>query len=107
MSVTRNKTITGLQGGQRMRVQRIRKTDRAYQIKAFKDTGTTPTKLSTSIGFTTGIPPHTHTITITNQPTSNFNQLTSVNYGHNHIVLYENGQLVVKDVLDHDHTIIV
>ena len=107
MSVTRNKTIAGLQGGQRMRVQRIRKTDRAYQIKAFKNTGTTPTKLSTSIGFTPGIPPHTHDITITNQPTSNFNQLTSVNQGHNHIVIYENGQLIVKDVLGHDHKIII
>ena len=105
LGVTRNNTIVGLQGGQKMRVQRIRKTDPAYQIRVFKDTSMFPSKLNTSIGMAIGIPPHTHEIVVSEKvlSTTQINQTTSVMQGHNHPIV--NGQ--VMEVLGHTHQIIL
>lgn len=105
MSVTRNNTVTSLQGGQKMRVQRIRKYDPAYQIRIFRDSSMFPSKLNTTIGMTTGIAPHTHEIVINEKVTSitQINQLTGIMQGHNHEVV--NGQ--VMPILGHTHSIIL
>lgn len=105
MSVTRNNTITSLQGGQKLRVQRIRKTDVAYQIRVFKDTSNLPSKLNTTLGMVEGIPPHTHEIVINEKITSitQINQTTSVMQGHNHPIV--NGEIL--PALGHTHSIIL
>lgn len=105
LSVTRNNTLTGLQGGQKFRAQRIRKFDPAYQIRVFRNTSEFPSKLNTSIGFTTGILPHTHEIVINEGIISvnQINQTTSISQGHNHVV--KNG--VVMNAVGHTHTIIM
>jgi len=103
--VTRNSTIIGLQGGQHIKIFRIRKSDPAYQIRVFRNTSKFPTKLNTSISFVPGIPPHTHEIVINEKIMSitQINQTTAVSQGHNHPIV--NGQ--VMEVLGHTHTIIL
>jgi hypothetical protein len=105
MGVTRNNTITSLQGGQKLRVQRIRKTDPAYQVRVFRDTSMLPAKLNTTLGMTNGIPPHTHEIVISEKISSinQINQTTAVIQGHNHPIV--NGEVIA--VLGHTHTIIL
>lgn len=105
--VTRNNTIVGMQGGQKFRAIRIRKTDPIYQIPAFKDTSTMPTKVNTTIGFTPGLAPHTHTIVRNETDPSQWNQLSSVSQGHNHPVLFKDGVLTVMPVLGHTHDPII
>jgi len=105
--VTRNNTITELQGGQKFRVQRIRKFDPAYQIRVFRDTSKFPTKMNTTLGSTTGIPPHTHEIVRNEKSSVGWSQTTSVVQGHNHPVIVQNGQLVVMEAVGHTHTIIL
>lgn len=107
LSVNRNKTLFGLQGAQKFRVQRIRKTDPAYQIPVFRNTATLPAKVNTTIGGAATIPPHVHEIITTNQPVSNFGQITSTVQGHSHPVIYKNGQLVILEVLGHTHDPII
>jgi hypothetical protein len=105
LSVTRNNTVLELQGGQRIKAQRIRKTDPAYQIRVFSDTSMFPSQLNTSIGFTTGIVPHTHRIVINENivSVSQINQTTSVVQGHNHPIV--NGQIIMA--VGHTHHIIL
>lgn len=103
--VTRNNTINGLDGGQHLKTFRIRKFDPAYQIRIFRDTSEFPSKLQTSLGFTVGIPPHSHEIVINEKilSVSQINQTTALAQGHNHPIV--NGQ--VMEVLGHTHTIIL
>jgi len=104
--VIRNETIVDLQGGQHLKVFRVRKTDPIYQIRVFRDTSDFPSKLNTGIGMAPpGIPPHTHEIVINEKimSVSQINQTTSVVQGHNHPIV--NGQ--VMEVLGHTHTIIL
>ena len=103
--VTRNNTINGLDGGQHLKTFRIRKTDAAYQIRTFRNTSEFPSKLNTSLGFTPGIPPHSHEIVINEKvlSVSQINQTTALSQGHNHPIV--NG--VVMEVLGHTHTIIL
>lgn len=103
--VTRNNTIVGLEGGQRLRVFRVRKTDPIYQIRIFRDSSMFPSKLNTSISFVPGIPPHTHEIVISEKIISvaQINQTTAVSASHNHPIV--NG--IVMEVLGHSHTIII
>ncbi len=105
MGVTRHNTLVELQGGQKLRVTRIRKTDPAYQIRVFRDTAMFPSKMNTTIGMTTGIAPHTHQIVISEKITSlsQINQTTAVSQGHNHPIV--NG--VVMEALGHTHEIIL
>jgi hypothetical protein len=108
LSVNRNKTLFGLQGAQKFKVQRIRKFDSAYQINAFRNTATLPAKIFTGIGSAgAALPPHMHEIVTSNQSVSNFSQLTSTILGHNHPVVYKDGQLVVLEVLGHTHNLIL
>jgi hypothetical protein len=105
ISVTRNNTIIGQEGGQLMKVMRIRKFDPAYQIRVFRNTSEFPSKLNTSIGFVVGIPHHTHEIVINEKITSitQINQTTAVSQGHNHPIV----DGVVQTVLGHTHSIIL
>jgi hypothetical protein len=104
-TVTRNNTIVGMEGGQKFKVARIRKYDPAYQIRVFRNTAMFPSKLNTSIGFVTGIPPHVHEIVINEKITSLYqiNQTTSVVQGHNHPII--NGEIM--EVLGHTHNILL
>lgn len=105
ITVTRNNTIIGQEGGQLMKVMRIRKFDPAYQIRVFRNTSDFPKKLNTSIGFVPGIPPHTHEIVVNEKVTSitQINQTTALSQGHNHPIV--NGQ--VMEALGHTHNIIL
>lgn len=105
MGVTRNNTLAGMQGGQKFRAMRIRKTDPAYQIRVFRNTSDFPSKLNTSIGFVPGIVPHTHEIVINEKilTVSQINQTTAISQGHNHPIV--NGQ--VMEALGHTHQIIL
>jgi hypothetical protein len=105
MGVTRHNTLVELQGGQKLRASRIRKTDPAYQIRVFRNTAMFPSKMNTTIGMTTGIAPHTHQIVVSEKITSlnQINQTTAVSQGHNHPIV--NG--VVMEALGHTHEIIL
>lgn len=105
LSVNRNKTISSLQGGQKLRVQRIRKYDPAYQIRAFRDTSTMPVTKTTMPGSTTGIPAHSHTYVINEKDPSTFNQTSGIAFGHSHQIIFVNGVLTVLPVLGHTHTL--
>jgi len=104
-SVTRNNTIIGMEGGQKFKGMRIRKTDPAYQIRIFRNTAMFPSKLTTTIGFSSGIPPHTHEIVINEGilSTNQINQTTNVVQGHSHPII--SGE--VMEVLGHKHNIIL
>lgn len=103
--VIRNNTILGLDGGQHLKVFRIRKFDPAYQIRIFRNTSDFPEKLNTSISFVPGIPPHTHEIVVNEKimSVSQINQTTALSQGHNHPIV--NGEVV--EVLGHTHQIIL
>jgi hypothetical protein len=105
LSVTRNNTVLELQGGQKIKAQRIRKTDPAYQVRIFRDSSMFPSQLNTSIGFTTSIVPHTHKIVISEKIVSinQINQTTEVSQGHNHVV--KDG--IIMPAVGHSHTIIM
>jgi hypothetical protein len=104
-NVTRNNTILGLDGGQKMTTFRIRKTDPAYQIRIFRDTSDFPQTLTTSLAFAVGLPPHNHTIQVNEKVLSvcQINQTTGVAQGHNHPIVAG----VVMPVLGHTHSIIM
>lgn len=105
MGVTRNNTILGMQGGQKMKVQRIRKTDPAYQARVFRNTEFEPRTITTGIGMGATIPPHIHNLVINENITSllEINQITSQVQGHTHQIV--NG--VVQEVLGHTHIITI
>ena len=103
LSVTRNNTIVGLMGAQKMKVQRIRKYDVAYQIPIFRNTSDYPTKIMTTLSSAGGIPPHAHQITKNENDPSTWAQLTTVVAGHNHQVVYCNNKLEILKVLGHTH----
>ena len=105
LSVTRNNTMIGQQGGQKIRAQRIRKYDPAYQVRIFSDTSMFPSKLNTTIGMTSGIVPHVHEIVVNENITSlsQINQTTTVSQGHCHQIV----DGVVSVTLSHKHEIIL
>jgi intein/homing endonuclease len=107
--VIRNDTILGLDAAQHLKTFRVRKFDPIYQVPVFRNTAMFPMIINTGIGFTTGIPPHTHTIHRNETDPSKWSQLTSLSQGHNHDVLYNSntGQLTVIEVLGHTHQIII
>jgi hypothetical protein len=110
LSVNRNRTVTQLESAQRMRVQRIRKFDVAYQINALRDSSTLPQKMSTTITNAFGIGPHTHEIVTTpDKGIDKLSQLTSINQGHNHQVVWDPAinKLVVLETLGHTHDILI
>lgn len=104
-TVTRNNTIIGMEGGQKFKGMRIRKTDPAYQIRVFRNTAMFPSKLNTTIGFGNGIPPHTHEIVINEGilSTNQINQTTNTIQGHSHPIISG----AIMEVLGHRHNIIL
>lgn len=105
LSAGRNNTIVGEFGGQKLRLQRIRKTDPIYQVRVFRNTALFPVQLQTTVGSTTNIPAHSHSIVVSEKITALFqvNQTTGISFGHTHQVV--NG--VVVPVLGHTHDIIL
>lgn len=105
MTAGRNNTIVGEFGGQKLRLQRIRKTDPIYQVRIVRNTANFPATLQTGAGFTTNIPSHTHSIVVNENITALYqvNQTTGISFGHNHQIV--NG--VVVPVLGHTHDIIL
>ncbi len=105
LNVTRNKLLLNQTGVQKFALQRIRKTDIAYQIKVFHNTSMYPQTYTTSITSSTGIPSHQHTWIANENPIINAQQLTSVAAGHNHILYIsrETGMLTVSETLGHTH----
>lgn len=108
LSVTRNSTILGLQGAQKLNTARIRKFDPAYQALAFEDTATMPEWKNTSIGFAIGsVAPHMHQIRRNENDPSTWEQMTQVSQGHTHSVYVDqNGQLKISETLGHSHELI-
>lgn len=114
LGVTRNDLFFGQSGGQKLKLQRVRKTDIIYQVPTYNDSSTMPSNLSTSIGFiriNSTPTPHSHVIRISENITnvSQINQLTSVAAGHVHIV--KNGIITEFDEsgspLFHKHLIVI
>jgi len=107
-TVTRNNTIVGMQGGQKFRSIRIRKTDPAYQIRVFRDTSMFPSTINTTISSVPGyLPAHQHTIVRNEHDPSTWSQITSISQGHSHTVRIENGVPIVMETLSHTHNIII
>lgn len=107
INVNRNKTVAGLSGGQHFKVQRIRKTDVAYQIPVFRNTRYFPQTFSTGVATVPGIPPHTHDLVISENFPNGTPQLTTVSQGHNHYLSLINGVLTLSNTLGHSHAIVV
>lgn len=105
--VNRNKMLLDMQGVQKFRVQRIRKFDIAYQIRAFPFTQFFPQSFQTGLSNAVpGLPPHSHSLVINENVTSvsQINQTTGVTLGHNHPVY--NGT-IGTDILGHTHLIVL
>jgi hypothetical protein len=88
LNVTRNKLFLDGTGAQKFAMQRIRKTDPIYQVPITYDTSNFPSTIPTSVASSIGIPPHFHTVVISEKITSvsQINQVTSVAAGHSHVV---------------------
>lgn len=107
LNVTRNKILLDNFGAQQTTLARIRKTDPIYMFKAFRDTSSFPSIITTSIGLVAGpggIPPHTHSVKISEKITNitQINEVTSFDSGHSHEV--RAGQIL--DSYGHLHSII-
>jgi hypothetical protein len=108
LSVNRNRTLTRLEGAQKFRVQRIRKTDVAYQIPVFRNTHYYPTPLMTDSSSSLGIPAHSHSFQWSENGVGLAQQTSGVSFGHNHaITIGENGLPVVQTILGHTHSLSV
>ncbi len=105
LTAGRNNTLLGEFGGQKIRVQRVRKTDPIYQIRIFRNTSMFPSKINTTAGSTTNIPSHFHSIVISEKITAlnQVNQTTGIAFGHTHQIV----DGVVVPVLGHTHNIIL
>ena len=109
LSVSRNKLLNSLSGGQKFKAQRLRRTSPVYTWRAVYDVSTMPTKINTSIGYLAGPNgvniPHTHTLVINENTLSvnQINQTTSVVQFHEHPVISG----VVQPVLGHVHNLIL
>lgn len=105
LTAGRNNTIVGEFGGQKLKLQRVRKTDPIYQIRIARNTAMFPVSVQTTVGSTTNIPPHSHSIVINEKITALYqiNQTTGITFGHTHQIV--NG--IVQPVLGHTHDIII
>jgi len=108
LSVSRNKTILGLQGAQKFRMQKIRKFDALYQTNVLTNNNVVAGKVLLSLASSEGINPHTHQVIIPPGVTdlSKLNQITSFNMGHSHVVRFKNGSLVIEEAVGHTHNIL-
>jgi len=110
--VTRNNTMIGLEGMQKLKIVRVRKTDHVYKIKVFGDTATMPQWLN--LGpmapvpggvLPTNLANHLHQIRKNESNSMNWIQNSTVSAGHNHEILVLNGVLTVVPILNHTHSI--
>jgi len=108
INVNRNRMINQLSGAQHFRVQRIRKSDIAYQIPILRNMQHFPQVITTGITSIPGLAPHMHELVISENFQNGAAQLTSVAQGHNHQIVFDktSGKFVVSTVLGHSHTII-
>jgi hypothetical protein len=106
LSVNRNNTINNLQGGQKMRVVRVRKTDSIYQIPIFRDTSNFPSVILTTESSAPSIPLHAHEVKISEKITSvlDLTGTTSIVNGHSHAIIRG---LRTQEVLGHFHDIYI
>jgi len=103
--VNRNRTLFRLEGMQKCKVQRVRKTDVIYQIPVFRNTRYYPTILMTDTSNALGIAPHSHTFQWSENGQGLAHQMSGVAFGHNHqISLGSDGMPFVQPVLGHTHT---
>ncbi len=106
--VNRNRTLTRLEGAQKFRVQRVRKTDVIYQVPVFNNTQYYPITLMTDPASIVGIPSHTHTFQWSENGNGLAQQNSGVSFGHNHIMaLDSSGNPFVQEVLGHSHSLSV
>ena len=106
LSVTRNNTFLSLQGGQKMRVQKINRTDPIYRIKVFSNTATMPEWLNTETSLLNNVS-HFHQIRKNENNPSTWQQQSTVSPGHQHQVVFLNGVLTLLPVLNHTHTLVI
>jgi len=91
-TVTRNKLFYGQSGKQSFTVQRLRKTDPAYQVRTFDDTAMFPININTNIGILRGPNneplPHTHVLRVSEHTIllSDVDQETGNTLNHTHTV---------------------
>jgi hypothetical protein len=108
VNTERNRMFLQESGAQKFTAIRIRLTDPIYQVKALYDTSSFPSEVLTSLSSAGKlIPLHLHRVVLNGSSIANLSQTTSSAQGHNHTVFYQNGQLVVQEVLGHTHTIIL
>jgi hypothetical protein len=105
LNVTRNKLLLNQTGVQKFALQRIRKTDIIYQIKVFHNTSLYPQTYQTSISSSNGIPSHSHSFILNENPITMASQLTGKSAGHNHVIFLNNktGMMEVSIELGHTH----
>ena len=106
--VNRNKSLLRLQGMQKARVQRVRKTDVIYQVPIFLNTQYFPTKLATGPASMVGIPEHCHTFQWSENGLGHAKQLSGISFGHSHtITIGHDGLPIVHNALSHTHSITI
>jgi hypothetical protein len=104
LSVTRNRLLQSMMGGQKFKIQRVRKTDPIYHVRVFSNASPMPTNLRTSVAQVPGLLPHSHTVVVSKKCThpGEINQVTGSSAGHEHMIV--DGE--VQEVLGHKHEII-
>lgn len=110
LSVNRNRTLTRLEGAQKFRVQRVRKTDVIYQIPVFRNTQYYPTTLMTDATASVGLPSHAHTFQWSENGYGLAQQTSGVSFGHNHAITLSTADgitPIVQPILGHTHTLSV
>lgn len=108
ISVSRNVLFNQQLGAQKLLLQKIRKTSIEYMIPVFRDTSMMPQIIQTGISSSIGIPPHSHTLVRNEKHPMYWQQITSVNAAHQHIVSWNpnSGHLEVSQELGHSHTLV-
>lgn len=108
LNLSRNVLFSQNLGAQKLSLQRIRKSDPIYMTKVFRDTSTMPTVIQTNIASSLGIPPHSHSIVRNEKHPSTWQQNTSVNQAHSHILSWNSstGLLEVSEELGHNHILV-
>lgn len=109
LNVNRNKLLFSQSGAQHFQVQRVRKTDTIYNVKVFRDTSTTPVVIDSTINSAIpAMPPHKHSIVRNEGSPSGWEQLSTIEQGHNHTVAIDpnTGLLTLQEVLGHSHIIL-
>jgi len=106
INITRNRLLNSFMGAQKFTMQRIRKTDVAYQVDVYKNTSFFPAVVNTSISSVPGMQPHLHIIKKNENGT--MPQLTTVSAGHNHkITVDQFGVPSVSEELGHTHSVVI